>query len=123
MRKILILEDHDEYRYLVALTLDLPDFELIQTDNGEAALHLARLHQPELAILDVNIAGGVDGFEVCAQLKRDGRTPDIRVVMLTGCSEEEDFERGREAGADEFFTKPFSPLQLLGQIERQGERS
>jgi DNA-binding response OmpR family regulator len=77
---------------------------------------LAREMHPELVLLDVMMPK-VDGFEACRRLKEDPATSDIVVVMLTARAQESDRERGRGAGADEYFTKPFSPVALLRLVE------
>ena len=60
----------------------------------------------------------LDGLEVCRQLKADPDTSDIVVVMLTAQAQERDRDQGLAAGADDYFTKPFSPLALLNMVER-----
>ena len=59
----------------------------------------------------------IDGFEVCRQLKSDPLTQDINIVMLTARGQEADVEMGKTVGADDYFTKPFSPLQLMNKVE------
>ena len=59
----------------------------------------------------------IDGFEVCRQLKSDPTTQNIRIVMLTARVQEVDRQLGHEVGADDYFTKPFSPLQLMNKVE------
>ena len=69
-------------------------------------------------LLDVMMPqGGIDGFEVCEKLKSDPDTAGIHIVMLTAIQQEVDIQKGRDAGADDYFTKPFSPLKLLEKVE------
>lgn len=114
-RRVLLADDDPGLRRLIGTTLGTEDFDLLQANDGEQALQIARQQHPELVLLDVNMPK-LDGFEVCRHLKSEPATSGIKVVMLTARSEEVDRARGREAGADEYFTKPFSPVQLLNKV-------
>lgn len=61
--------------------------------------------------------GGLDGFEVCETLKKDPATSDIIIVMLTAKGQDFDKEKGRQVGANDYFVKPFSPLELMNKVE------
>lgn len=113
--RVLLADDDSGLRRLVSATLGSADFELLQAIDGEEALQLARSSSPDLVLLDVNMPR-LDGFEVCRALKRDPATADIKVVMLTARGAETDRARAREAGADDYFVKPFSPVQLLNRV-------
>src|SRR3989440_12618431 len=114
-RRILLADDDPGLRRLIGTTLGTEDFDLLQAVDGGEALQIARQQHPELGLLDVNMPK-LDGFEVCRHLKSEPETARIKVGMLTARSEEVDRARGREAGADEYFTKPFSPVQLLNKV-------
>ena len=114
-RRVLLADDDLALRRLIATTLGTTDFELLQATDGEEALAIARQQHPELVLLDVNMPK-LDGFEVCRQLKTEPSTAGIKVVMLTARGTEADRARGLELGADEYFTKPFSPIQLLNRV-------
>ncbi len=117
MKKILIVDDQMEVRELIHVTLRSSNYELLQAESGPTALELARKEHPDLMLLDVMMPkGGIDGFEVCETLKKDDATRDIYIIMLTAIQQEVDLERGRKAGADDYFTKPFSPLKLLKKV-------
>ena len=120
-RKILLADDDAGLRRLVGTTLGTEDFELFQACDGEEALSEAREHRPELILLDVNMPKK-NGFEVCRLLKDDPNTAAIKVVMLTARGNDADLALGREAGADEYFIKPFSPVQLLDKVYALLER-
>ena len=79
---------------------------------------MAREFKPDLMLLDVMMPGELDGLQVCQRIKRDEATRHIRVVLLTARGQARDRETGRDAGADEYLVKPFSPLQLIETIER-----
>jgi DNA-binding response OmpR family regulator len=114
-RRILLADDDPALRRLIGTTLGTDDFELLQAVDGEEALRVARQQHPELVLLDVNMPK-LDGFEVCRHLKNDAETSGIKIVMLTARGADVDRARGKEAGADDYFIKPFSPVQLLNKV-------
>jgi DNA-binding response OmpR family regulator len=116
MKKLLIADDEDGVRSLVRMTLDTGAYEIIEAQDGEAALALAREHRPDLLLLDVMMPK-LSGFEVCQALKGDPDTAGITIVMLTARAQEHDRTHGQETGADDYFTKPFSPVALLRMVD------
>jgi two-component system, OmpR family, phosphate regulon response regulator PhoB len=114
-RRILVADDDPALRRLILTTLGVDDFELMQATDGEEALRLAREQPPDLVLLDVNMPK-MNGFEVCRSLKTEPSTAGVKVVMLTARGTDPDRLMGREAGADDYFIKPFSPLQLLNKV-------
>jgi DNA-binding response OmpR family regulator len=117
MRKILIVDDRTEVRELVEVTLRGKDYEILQAESGEKAIEIARKEKPELIIMDIMMPGGMDGLEACRILKEDSETRSAKIIMLTGKGQEIDRQEGVEVGADDYFTKPFSPLELLKKVE------
>lgn len=118
--RILIVEDHPTMRDAMRLVLEGEGFAIDEASDGAAALASIRRDPPDLVFLDMNIPGA-NGVDVLAEVKRDPDTAAVRVIVVTAEGE----ERRREAmdlGADEYFTKPFSPLALLGTVERVLER-
>jgi two-component system, OmpR family, phosphate regulon response regulator PhoB len=116
MRTLLIAEDEEGIRALVKMTLARNEYEILEAVDGEEALALAREHRPELILLDVMMPG-LSGFEVCRALKDDPITAQATVVMLSARTQEADREQGMASGADDYFTKPFSPIALLRKID------
>jgi DNA-binding response OmpR family regulator len=114
-RRLLLADDDASFRQLIVMTLGDADFDLLQAVDGEEALQVARDQRPALVLLDVNMPR-MDGFEVCRHLKSDPTTSSMKIVMLTGRGADVDRRRARELGADGYFSKPFSPVQLLNQI-------
>jgi DNA-binding response OmpR family regulator len=114
-RRVLLADDDPGLRRLIGTTLGTEDFDLLHATDGEQALQMARQERPELVLLDVNMPK-LDGFEVCRHIKTEPETAGIKVVMLTARGAEVDRARGREAGADDYFIKPFSPVQLLNKV-------
>jgi len=118
VKKILIVDDQPEVRELVEVTLRIGDYTILQAANGGQALAVARSELPDLILLDVMMPNSsIDGFEVCRQLKSEPATQLIGIVMLTARGQEVDRELGKRVGADDYFTKPFSPLQLMNKVE------
>ena len=118
MKKILIVDDQPEVRELIEVTLRIGDYEILQAGNGPEALEIAQLKRPDLILLDVMMPeGGLDGFEVCEKIKNDPQTSHITIVMLTAKNQDSDKDRGKQVGADDYFVKPFSPLELMRKVE------
>jgi len=111
MYRILIVDDDPDIRTLVAVTLG-DSHAIMEAADGVDAISLARKEAFDLVLLDVMMPR-MDGFEACRQLKGDPLTTNTPVIMLTARGTREDLDRGREAGADDYFVKPFSPIALL----------
>jgi CheY-like chemotaxis protein len=114
--KLLIADDEPAVRALVHATLEGDDYVILEAGDGAEVLQVSRCEHPSLVLLDIMMPR-LDGIEVCRQLKADPGTRGIVVVMLTAQAQERDRDRGLAAGADEYFTKPFSPLALLRMVE------
>lgn len=118
MKKILIVDDQAKIRELVHVTVRIGNYEIFEAATGDEAIRVAYEHQPDLIFLDVMMPdSSLDGFEVCDILKKDDRTKDSHILMLTALDAEEDLNRGYDAGANGYFTKPFSPLELMSKVE------
>jgi two-component system phosphate regulon response regulator PhoB len=114
--KILIVEDHPTMREAMRLVLEGEGFEIDEASDGQAALDRVRADPPDLVFLDMNIPGS-SGAEVLMQIKADPATDGVKVIIVTADGEE-GRERAIGMGADEYFTKPFSPITLLQTVER-----
>ena len=102
---------------LVAATLSNDDrYQLLLARDGQEAVEVARRELPALVFLDVSMPK-TNGYQVCRTLKTDPATAHIKVVMLTSLAQEADRELAREAGADDYFTKPFSPTALIEKVD------
>ncbi len=116
MKTILIADDEEAIRALVIATLGNSDaFSLLTAGDGETAIQLIRKTVPDLVFLDVMMPGR-NGLEVCREIKSDPALKHIKVVMLTALDAEEDRQRAMDAGASDYFTKPFSPTKLLQKV-------
>ena len=118
MKKILIVDDQIEVRELVQVTLEIGDYQILSAENGQRAVEIAQSEHPDIILMDIMMPGSeVDGLEACRQLKSDPATRDITIVMLSAKGQESDIDAGKKAGADDYFTKPFSPIALIEKVE------
>jgi DNA-binding response OmpR family regulator len=113
---ILIVEDEADILNLLEYHLNTAGYEVFRASTGLEALAAAKKHQPDLVVLDLMLPG-LDGFEVCRELKRERQTSGIGVIMLTARGEEVDRIVGLELGADDYVTKPFSPRELVLRVK------
>ena len=114
-KKILLADDNEQIRQLIGVTLGEDQYDLFHATDGKQALRIARETRPDLALLDVAMPG-IDGFRVCQVLKSDPETSRIAVLMLTAKATDADRAMGKQVGADGYFSKPFSPIALLGRV-------
>lgn len=116
MITVLIVDDEPLIVALVRATLEDDRVWIAEASDGFGALELAGVVQPDVVFLDVNMPG-LDGVEVCRRLRGDERFRRTRIIMLTAAAQVEDEQRGIDAGADVYLTKPFSPLRLLSLVQ------
>jgi two-component system phosphate regulon response regulator PhoB len=116
MPTILVVDDEPNIIELVRVTLEDDRVRIVVATDGQEALAVAHFEQPDLILLDVNLPD-FSGLEVCRRLRAEARTRDAKIVMLTAAAQRDDVERGRAAGADEYLTKPFSPVRLLTLVD------
>src|SRR5262249_13872121 len=114
--RILIADDEPAILELVRFTLENPAVQILEARTGPQALQIARAASPDLVLLDVHMPG-MTGVEVCRQLRQEANLAAACIVMPTASGKESARLQGRSAGADEYLTKPFSPLRLI-QIAR-----
>ncbi len=115
MKRILLVDDETDVRRLLEVTLRRDNYEILQAPTGEDALVISREKKPDLILMDIMMSGPLDGLETTRILKSDEMTNKSKVIVLTanGTTKEEAIN----AGADAYFSKPFSPLELLHQID------
>ncbi|MFQ5601192.1 MAG: response regulator [Candidatus Krumholzibacteriia bacterium] len=114
-KKVLIIDDEPDIVEFVDYNLRREQFDTCFAGDGPSALRSARDEQPDLILLDLMLPG-IDGLEVCRQLKSGTGTAHIPIVMLTAKGEEADIVTGLEMGADDYVPKPFSMRLLLARI-------
>jgi len=116
MTKILLVDDHPDIRRLIRVALG-KSFEVAEAEDGVSGLETARRIKPDLVVLDVMMPGELNGLEVLAAIKSDPTLKHTRVIMVTARGQARDYEDGMQRGADAYFIKPFSPLQLVAAIK------
>jgi len=117
MKKILIVDDEPGIRKLVQSTLKSSAYHILQAEDGQKAVDIARQENPDLILMDIMMPGDIDGLEATRILKQETETSDSPIIILSAKGEETDLSKGLHAGADEYFTKPFSPLALVKKVE------
>lgn len=115
LHQILIVDDERSIRNILDFSLDAEGYRVFQAADGKEALEVAAAEMPDLIIMDVMMPE-LDGFESCRRLKADPRTRDIPVILLTARNTGDDRRLGRQARADAYLTKPFSPQKLLETV-------
>lgn len=116
-KKILLADDEQTLRALLQVVLEDAGFEFLEAEDGKAALDKAKKLHPDLIILDVNMPK-MTGFQVLEHLKKDSKTRDIPVIMLTTRGGREDVEAGMELDADKYIPKPFDSKNLIQEIRK-----
>jgi len=113
--QVLVVDDEPDIVELIRYHLEKAGYRCLAGADGAAALRLVRERQPDLLILDLMLPG-LDGLEVCRQLRRDPGTARLPIIMLTARAEEVDRVVGLEVGADDYVVKPFSPRELVARV-------
>jgi phosphate regulon transcriptional regulator PhoB len=114
-KKILLVEDEYDLTKLLKYNLEKEGFRVNATTDGSLALAEVRRDEPDLVILDLMLPG-LDGLEICRQLRRIDKYASLPILMLTARSEEADRVVGLELGADDYVTKPFSMRELVARV-------
>jgi DNA-binding response OmpR family regulator len=117
---VVVIEDDNNISDLVAMYLRRDGFRVLQARDGASGIADAEREQARLVIVDIGLPGGMDGFDVCRQLRKGGEIP---VIMLTARDDEVDRVLGLELGADDYVTKPFSTRELVARVHAILRRS
>jgi DNA-binding response OmpR family regulator len=115
--RILIVEDSDSIRRMIEALVTARGFEVNAVPTGAKGLDIAFANPPDVVLLDLNLPGSYDGFEVCRRLRANALTKSVPVVIITAMADGESKRRALEAGATAYYTKPFSPTALLKEID------
>jgi putative two-component system response regulator len=113
---ILVVDDHSTSRITAVALLSMEGYEVIEAENGPAALVMVKQRQPDLILLDVMMPM-MDGFEVCQRLKEDEDTRLIPVIFITALNDRRSRIRGIEVGGDDFLSKPFDNVELTARVK------
>jgi DNA-binding response OmpR family regulator len=113
---VLVAEDDEDIRGLVVYRLERSGYAVVSAVDGEEAERLAVEHSPALCIFDVMMPK-VDGYELTRRLRARDETSRVPIILLTARAQEQDVQRGFEAGADDYIRKPVSPEELRARVQ------
>jgi two-component system, OmpR family, alkaline phosphatase synthesis response regulator PhoP len=115
-KTIVIVEDEEDILEVIVYNLEREGYRCVTTNTGTRGLNLVREEQPDLVILDLMLPG-MNGLDICRNLKSSAETRDLPVIMVTARAEESDVVIGLGLGADDYIAKPFSPRELVARVQ------
>lgn len=115
MALILIVDDEEDIRQILSYNLNKEGFEVMEASRGDDALALINKNKPDLILLDVMMPG-MDGIEVCEEIKSNPENKSILICLLTARSEDYSQIAGLDAGADDYVSKPVKPKVLMSRV-------
>lgn len=115
-KRILLVDDEPHIVKVVEARLKASGYEVLTAMDGFTALEMARKEKPDLIVLDIMLPK-MDGYQVCALLKKDTRYAKIPILMFTARAQQEDIRMGEEVGADAYLIKPFEPKVFLDKVQ------
>jgi two-component system alkaline phosphatase synthesis response regulator PhoP len=113
---VLVVDDNVQNLELIQAYLEELDVNTVAAYDGQQAIEAVREKEPDLILLDVMMPK-MSGFEVCKRLKKDPKTSDIPIIMVTALNELGDIERGIDSGTDDFLTKPVNKWELVTRVK------
>jgi two-component system cell cycle response regulator DivK len=116
-KRILVVEDQEDNRQILRDLLAATDYEVVEAENGEAALAAVAKQRPDLILMDIQLPI-LDGYEATRRIKADPALSSIPIIAVTSYALSGDEEKARSAGCDDFVPKPYSPRQLLAKIRQ-----
>ncbi|MFT8313547.1 MAG: response regulator transcription factor [Clostridium sp.] len=120
--KILIVDDEEHIIELIKFNLENNGYKVICANNGNDAVKLAKSEIPQLVLLDLMLPG-LDGYDVCREIRKDPSISTVPVIMITAKGEEIDKILGLELGADDYITKPFSIREMMARVKAMLRRA
>jgi two-component system KDP operon response regulator KdpE len=112
-KRILVVDDEPPIQRILRRNLTVGGYEVLVAENGEQAIEMVRLHQPDLILLDICLPGALDGVDVCVQVRQFTQTP---IIVLSAVAEEKQKVKALDLGADDYLTKPFSNDELQARV-------
>ena len=116
------MDDEAPIREMIAVALEMAGYECLEAANVQEAHAQIIDRKPDMILLDWMLPG-TSGVEFARRLKREDRTAELPIIMLTAKGEEDNKVQGLEAGADDYITKPFSPRELVARLKAVLRRS
>jgi len=116
-KRILVVEDQEDNRRILRDLLGSAGFEMIEAEDGEAAVAAAAAHRPDLILMDIQLPI-MDGYEATRRIKADPTLRNIPIIVVTSYALSGDEDKARAAGCDDYVSKPYSPRQLLAKIKQ-----
>jgi two-component system cell cycle response regulator DivK len=116
-RRILVVEDQEDNRRIVRDLLTATGYELIEAQDGEAGIRLAKEQRPDLILMDIQLPV-LDGYEATRRIKADPELRAVPIVVVTSYALSGDEQKAIAAGCDAYVAKPFSPRQLLATVRK-----
>jgi DNA-binding response OmpR family regulator len=110
--RVLVVDDDEVIRQLIAVNLTLEGFEVVTAVDGHDCLEKVAEVNPDVITLDVMMPR-LDGWVTATQLRKNPATANIKVVLITARAQEDDRDRGRQIGVDAYLTKPFDPAEMI----------
>jgi two-component system cell cycle response regulator DivK len=114
-RRILVVEDHEDNRRILRDLLTSAGYAVLEAETGEDGVRLAEAERPDLILMDIQLPG-IDGYEATRRIKAAPALRTIPLIAVTSYALSGDDAHAREAGADDYVTKPFSPRALLAKV-------
>lgn len=118
MFKVLIVDDQADIRHMLKIALE-GEFELLEAGDGVTALDKLRQQKPDVVLLDIMMPGGLDGLQVLKTIRAEPEIHHTRVILISAKGQAHDYDEGIKSGADAYFIKPFSVIQLIDCIREQ----
>ena len=115
--KILIVDDEPNIARSLSFVLNKDGYDVSVAEDGDQAMAIIRDSKPDILILDVMMPNK-NGYDVCREIKSDAELRDIHIMMLTAKGQKGDLEMGLLQGADEYITKPFSPMKIAARVKK-----
>ena len=114
--RVLLVEDDPVILRLLEVNFELEGYEVLSAHDGAEGIEMARTERPDIVISDIMMPN-VSGIELVEALKGDGDTSGIPIILLSAKAQSADVKAGMEAGADDYVTKPFEPLELVDRVQ------
>jgi DNA-binding response OmpR family regulator len=116
--RILVCEDQDAIRHMIQTLVQASGHEVIGVAVGALAVERALAERFDVLLLDLMLPGGIDGFGVIERLRAEEATKDLPILVISAMDDPDSRARARDLGANEFYGKPFRPLELLNDLAR-----